>query len=95
MHYKLSANYVTLDIQYLSHLQNGVDMMTNGSSHMVRRTGLAPLVDELTARQRELGTHVSISKHEDGTFLIDTLGSHKLEDAVLVLRDSQIGPVGG
>ena len=66
-------------------------MMTHSSSHVVGRTCLAPLIHELTARQRELGAHVGIAKGEDFAFLVDALSHHKLEHTVLVLRDSQIG----
>ena len=58
---------------------------------MVGRTCLAPLVDKLAATQRELGTHIGVAECEDRTFLVDTLGSNELEDAVLILRNSQIG----
>ena len=67
----LSANYVTFNIENLGHLQDGVDMMTHSSSHVVGRTCLAPLIHELTARQRELGAHVGIAKGEDFAFLVD------------------------
>ena len=66
-------------------------MMTHSSCHVVGRTSLAPLVDELTARKRELGAHVGIAKGEDRTIFVHALGNDKLEDAVLVLRDSEIG----
>ena len=45
----LSANYVTFNIENLGHLQDGVDMMTHSSCHVVGRTSLAPLVHELAA----------------------------------------------
>ena len=91
MNYALSTNYVTFDIEYLGDLQDGVNVMSNGSSHVVGRTSFAPLVDELTAGQRELGAHIGIAKGEDFTFLVDTLSHDKLEHTVLVLRNSQIG----
>ena len=47
----LSANYVTLNVEDLGHLQDSVDMVTNGSSHVVGRTCLTPLVDKLAAAQ--------------------------------------------
>ena len=91
MNYALSTNYVTFDIENLGDLQDGANVMSNGCSHVVGRTSLAPLVDELTAGQRELGAHVGIAKGKDFAFLVDTLSNHELEDTVLVLRDSQIG----
>ena len=87
----LSANDITLDVQNLSHLQDGVDVVTHGSGHVVGRAGLAPLVDELAAGQRELGAHVGVAEGEDFAFLVDALSHDELEDAVLVLRDCQIG----
>ena len=66
-------------------------MMTYGSSHVVGRTGLAPLVDELATAQRELGAHVGIAEGKDLTILIHTLSNHELEYTVLVLCNSQIG----
>jgi hypothetical protein len=51
MNYALSTNYVTFDIEYLGDLQDGVNVMSNGSSHVVGRTSLTPLIHELTARQ--------------------------------------------
>ena len=68
-------------------------MTTYSSSHVMRRTGLAPLVHKFAARQRELRAHIGIAKHEDRSFLVDTLCHHELEHTVLVLRDSQISYV--
>ena len=66
-------------------------MMTYGCCHVMGRTCLAPLVDEFTAAQRELGTHVGITEGEDLTLLVDALCYHELEYAVLVLGDGEIG----
>ena len=66
-------------------------MVTHGSCHVVRRTCLAPLVDEFTAWQRELGAHVGIAEGKDLAFLVDAFGCDKLKDAILVLRNGQIG----
>ena len=91
MNCQLTTNYVTLNIEYLSYLQDSIDMVTNSSCHMVGRTGLTPLVDELATTQRELSAHVGITKGKDLTFLIHTLSNHELEYTILVLCDSQIG----
>ena len=87
----LSAHDVYLNIEDLSHLEDGVDMMTHGSSHVMRRTCLAPTVTELTGSYRETGTHVGVTKGEDRSVLIHTLCHNKLKHTVLVLRDTEIG----
>ena len=65
--------------------------MANGSSHVVRRTGLTPLVDKLAAAQGKFGAHISIAKRKDFSFFVNALGSNELKNTVLVLRNSQIG----
>jgi hypothetical protein len=91
----LSANNVTLDIEYLGHLQDGVDVVADGSCHVVRWAGLAPLVDKLAARERELRAHVGIAEGEDGAFLVDALRCDELEMPVPVLRDAQMAKEAG
>ena len=66
-------------------------MMTDSGSHVVGGSGLAPLVDELAAAQREPGAHVRIAEGEDLALLVHALGGDELEDTVLVLRDGEIG----
>ena len=66
-------------------------MATGGCCHVVGGAGFAPAVAELTRTAAEAGTHVGIAKGKDGAGFIDALGNHKLEVAVLILRDGQIG----
>ncbi len=72
-------------------------MAAHGGGHMMGGAGLAPLVAELPRAAGEAHAHVGIAKHEDGAFLVDALGHHKLEVAVLILGDAQEGDglVGG
>ena len=87
----LSANDLTGDVEDLGDLQNGVDVTTDGGSHVVSGACFAPAVAELTCAAREAGTHIGITKREDGAFLVDALGDHELEVAVLILGDGQVG----
>ena len=59
--------------------------------HMMGRTCLTPAVHELSARDREFGTHIGIAEGEDRSGLVLTLRHNELEVAVLVLCNSQIG----
>ena len=66
-------------------------MAAGGCCHVVGGAGFAPAVAELTRTAAEAGTHVGIAKGKDGAGFIDALGNHKLEVAVLVLGNAQIG----
>ena len=57
---------------------------------MMGRACLAPAVHELSAGDRELGTHISITESEDRSGLVLTLCHNELEVAILILCDSQI-----
>ena len=58
--------------------------------HMMGRACLAPAVHELSAGDRELGTHVSVAKGEDRSGLVFALCHNELEVAILILCDSQV-----
>ena len=57
---------------------------------MMGRACLAPAVHELSAGDRELGTHVSVSEGKDRSGLVFTLCHNELEVAILILCDSQV-----
>ena len=67
--------------------------MADGGGHVVGGAGLAPAVDELAGTAAEAGAHVRVTEGEDRAGLVDALGHDKLEVAVLVLRDGQIGHI--
>ena len=58
--------------------------------HMMGRTCLAPAVHELSAGDRELGTHVGVTEGEDRSGLVLALCHYELEVAILILCDSQV-----
>ena len=58
--------------------------------HMMGRACLAPAVHELSAGDRELGTHIGVAEGEDRSGLVLALCHYKLKVAVLILCDSQV-----
>ena len=85
------CNNIHRHVEDFGHLQNRVDVAAGCGSHMVGGAGLAPAVAELAGTAAEAGAHIRIAEGEDGAGLVDALGHHKLEVAVLILRDGQIG----
>ena len=57
---------------------------------MMGRACLAPTVHELSAGNRELGTHVGVTEGEDRSGLVLALCHYELEVAILILCDSQV-----
>ena len=64
-------------------------MATERRGHVMRGAGLVPAVHELARANRELHAHVRVTKRENGPVDVLTLGHHKLEVTVAVLRDAQ------
>ena len=86
----LPCHNVNRHVEYLCHLQDGVDVTACGRGEVVGRAALAPAGDKLARAAGEACAHVRVAERQDFARLVDALGHDKLEVSFAVLRDGKV-----
>lgn len=81
----LSCNNINRNIKDLCNLQDGIDMSSCSSGHMMCRAGFTPAVYKLSCATGETCSHVGITEGKNRSFFVYALSNNEFEVSVSIL----------